>query len=513
MRSAVRSANLILVGTFLLAISLPIVDAILGIDHSPPLLEKRTLAPRPDLPDGWPALEAFPAAFESHWNDAFGFRRTLIRRHNRILVALGTSPLPDRVTVGSDGWLFYTAEGALEDFKGERPFREGELVRWQYLLEARRDWLKDRGIPYLLVVAPNKETVYGDHMSRRVPRGASHRLDRWLDFLTSHSDVDILDPRALLSAARPQGDVYRRTDSHWSALGAWLVTEAIARRMAETFPGVRPLQPEDLETSTGPGAGDLAGLLGLNTLLSEYVTQLLLARPRAQPSGTTTNISSWTTVDDASLPRGVFFHDSFGEVQRPYLAEHFSRLQCAQIPEMDPEIVEAEQPQLVVQEMAERFLATTPPDDSMVLTDNSRVRAAFDASRSTLVRLPGDTVMLEPIPPLQVEPASDGTVVLQATQTPSLVLLPEVQRPAGSFPVVRIGIESPADARLLVSYRIASAPTEWQGHWWPLHAGANLAWFVLPDPELAGRLRLELTTPGTYRLTSLEIRAVTALPR
>ncbi len=507
--------NAIFVAAFLGVLVLPVADWRYGLDTSPPIVENRQPAPLPAWPVDASTLRAYPAAFEGHWGDTFGFRRTFVRAYGRILVAFHTSPLPNRVTVGSGGWLFYASDGSLADYKGELPFRESDLVRWQYLLENRRDWLKDRGIPFVFFIAPSKETIYPDKMPWRLRRGASHRLDQFLDFMATHSDLEVIDPRALLTSFRSEGETYTRTDSHWSALGAWLVKERVIDRVAELFPAVRHDVKTGLVTSTGIGVGDLVGMIGLSGLLSESMVYGAPKSPRAVQAAPNTETSSWTTIDDARLPRAVFFHDSFGNLQRSFFAEHFSWLRTVWMEEIDPAIVETGHPQLVFQEMTQRFLQRRLPNDSMELSDNSRIRSAFDSSIDLLVRVPGDAAAITLSPPLSVETLPSGTLVLHSGAPRSSLQLPELRVASGSFPVVRVALESPTDARLELFYQTTTEPSyhELRRVWWPLHRGENLAWLIVPDPDLTGRLRLDLTAPGDYRLTSLQVRAVPRTPR
>jgi hypothetical protein len=63
-------------------------------------------------------------------------------------------------------------------------------------------------------------------------------------------------------------------------------------------------------------------------------------------------------VADPSLPRLVMFHDSFGTALKPFLAEHFSRAVYDFSPmTFDQSILEREKPDLVIQEITERYLS------------------------------------------------------------------------------------------------------------------------------------------------------------
>ncbi len=56
------------------------------------------------------------------------------------------------------------------------------------------------------------------------------------------------------------------------------------------------------------------------------------------------------------------FRDSFGTALLPFLAEHFARIRFDWIDErFDADVVESEKPQLVIQELTERFLMRDPP--------------------------------------------------------------------------------------------------------------------------------------------------------
>ena len=63
---------------FLLLISLPLAGLIFGFDRSFVLEENRILATRPELEPTRKAMAAFPAKFETFFNDQFGFRKRLI---------------------------------------------------------------------------------------------------------------------------------------------------------------------------------------------------------------------------------------------------------------------------------------------------------------------------------------------------------------------------------------------------------------------------------------------------
>lgn len=61
-------------------------------------------------------------------------------------------------------------------------------------------------------------------------------------------------------------------------------------------------------------------------------------------------------IADLALPKAIVLHDSFGLPLRPYLAPHFRRVLFLWQRNMEISILEREKPDVVIQEMCERFL-------------------------------------------------------------------------------------------------------------------------------------------------------------
>src|SRR5215472_11171889 len=181
-----------LIAMFIAVIGLPLAGKLLPVEGAFALTENRRPAPLPTVQIGGPgwgySIVSFPRRFERYWNDSFAFRWYLIRAHSLVKLALGVSPSP-KALVGRDGYLFYAGEQSVDYFRGVKPFTERDIVRWRADLEDRRAWLAARGIRYLVVVAPNKETIYPEFMPPALrPVPPDTRLDQLLSDLKSHSD-------------------------------------------------------------------------------------------------------------------------------------------------------------------------------------------------------------------------------------------------------------------------------------------------------------------------------------
>ncbi len=374
-RLSARPVDVALVTVFLVMISLPLSGMILGFDRSFILEENRILATRPELKLDRTELGRFPARFEAYFNDQFGFRKRLIYWLALVKVkGLGVTSTSG-VTLGRNGWLYLASDAARSSYRASRPFTTEQLDTYRQTLEARRDWLASRDIPYLLVILPNKDTIYPEFMppayNKVNPRS---RLDQLVDYMRSHSTVPILDIRDDLRQAKQVERVFQVTDSHWNLRGGYVAYGRIMQALRTWFPEVQTMaRSEFREGAENRPGGDLARMLGIP---DEFPEERLTLVPRdgwhfrhtdetfpiaarcAHPE-----LTQATECDDAKLPRAVLFRDSFAAQLIPFLAEHFQRILCIWDNDFDRAIIEHERPGVVIHEVVERSLELPLPLD------------------------------------------------------------------------------------------------------------------------------------------------------
>ena len=293
--------------------------------------EKRKLAAFPEKPAGIATIPPYPKRFEAWFNDHFGLRTALIHGHSRVKVGLWGVSTNQKVALGHDGWLYYSGD-VMEDFRGVRRLGHAGLVYWQRFLEGKRDWLAARGVRYLFVVAPNKQSIYPEFIPARHTRVGTPMLDQLLAHLKQNSDLEILDLRPALAAAKQTGRLYDKTDSHWNERGAHVAYRAIMERLSAWFPelAATPLTRFRVETETAPG-GNLAGMLNLKDVLLEDRTRLTLTVPACAGRTAIQLVAKkpWarharpfrTRCETAADVGAVIFRDSFFSRLTPLLSE------------------------------------------------------------------------------------------------------------------------------------------------------------------------------------------------
>lgn len=352
-----RAAALIRSIGFVLLISLPFV----GMARSPRDLqaEKRHRAPCPRFtPADW---RSYPERFEAYFRDSFGFREQLIHWHSVLAIKhLRESPVRN-VIIGAHGRLFYAGynDGVdIGDFAGRRPVAPAELDAYVAHNLARRDQYAALGARYLIVIVPNKQTIYPEDVPAKYGPPAPGLLDAVVACFARRHDVELLDLRPALRAHRDDG-LYYDTDSHWNRNGAFWAARAIVERARAWFPAVAPLRPEDYDVSHEPRrGGDLAGMLAM---ADDFGDVRWIYRRRGGARVRLVRSDALHQVyaqPDARLPRVLLLGDSFGEELAPVLADAFGRVHryYSARAGYDAALPAAEKPDLVILELVERYL-------------------------------------------------------------------------------------------------------------------------------------------------------------
>lgn len=350
---------------FVLASALGLIGTVGKRDLPLTVFENRQTASWPETPHALQEWPTFTRAFEAAFDDRFGGRDRLIHVHHWLLaVPLRVSPV-DKVLMGRDAWLYFRGEDTKaidRDFRGIVPYPQDQPAAIANELQHRRDFLAQRGIPYIVLILPDKATMYPEHLPSWITRAPKTRLDHLFDALSQHPDVTVIDPRAALARKKASTQVYFRTDSHWNYEGAIVAYDLLMEQLQQVVPSV-PHSPAE-RPPYEPGdqySGDLARLLGLPRWFREDdmlpFRKILgddsrrCARPIADPIEPVVQGCA-----RPGLPRAMFYRDSMLDAMIPPLSENFQRVVYFAGHHMKADDIAREHPDLVVEEFVERTM-------------------------------------------------------------------------------------------------------------------------------------------------------------
>ena len=154
----------------------------------------------------------------------------------------------DGVLVGDSDWLYSKEEFAIDGKLPETLQRHlGEIV-------SARGELRRRGIDLIVALIPAKARVYPEHLGRyRWPVDLDPVYQSARQFLNDNG-VATPDLLQALLAAKPQAQLFLRTDTHWTPEGAAIVADAIAAGISRQLAGQ--------QSAVGPGTMQFQTIAG-----------------------------------------------------------------------------------------------------------------------------------------------------------------------------------------------------------------------------------------------------------
>ena len=367
-----RWTNSALIGLFMTLLWLPMMDTLFHFDWAPPTTENRALASFPKTPSDWHELRGYVAGLEDYYNDHFGCRRCLTQWYNKVRWSVFKDRNTRSVLVGKDGWLFYTQAQMIDHYTGFLQFTPEQLHDWKVLLEKRRDWLVRRGIAYLFVVTPDKHTIYPEELPDWVKKVRPQtKLDQFVAYMRANSTVPVLDQRDVLLQAKKFHPTYYKTDVHWNDFGGFAAYQELMRTLARQRPGLEPLSLDEFSVTNlipAPGdlvkGGDMAKILGLSLTESNYYSltpKVKLPRFTMEQPPQERVHDPRLTMNPQAKGRMVVFHDSFALSWIQFLGYQFNQINYYWRYDLNPACIEQDKPDIVINEMNERFFNTENP--------------------------------------------------------------------------------------------------------------------------------------------------------
>ncbi len=359
-------SRIIILG-FILLIFAPTLDNIFNFSSEFKNSENRALSTFPVL--RLSTVRSFASQFRQYYKENFGFRNPLFYAYSRWkYYVLHESPLPERVVLGKDGWLYLgnSSNQVIDQHRGLISMPLDTLHTIATRLEQRQQELAQRGIKLVIFIAPDTQTIYPENLPDwAFPSFRPSRLDKFIAYMKQTTTIPIVDVRDTLTAVKPIRSVYFQTNTHWNSFGAIVSCAALLNQLQTDFPTLSNLREKDYTITQMPGyTGDLAELCMLQSSLIEnnYCQVSVNKRLSLSHIDTLTVVASnykalRITGPDLAKPRLFFIGDSFvneGLVQ--YLPAYFSQSYFIRSRYLDLPLVMSERPNVVVVEIVERNL-------------------------------------------------------------------------------------------------------------------------------------------------------------
>lgn len=279
--------------------------------------------------------------------DHFALRQEMVTANAMLQTGLlATSPAED-VIYGTDGWLYYAE--TLDDYQNRATLTDEEVQQIAQTIADMQAYCEARGAQFVFTIAPNKNSLYPEHMPARYLQSDSPGNYEKLKPLLEEYGVHYADLFTFLSE---QDEIlYLKTDSHWTNRGAALAHDFLMETLG--LPHTAFAQAE--YTTAETHRGDLYEMLYPKGTAREaqqaYETTFsYVSEPR-----TAEDILIQTTSPDAPNGRLLLCRDSFGNALHSFLAEDFREATITR--QMPYPLEQVQAGDTVIVEIVERNLA------------------------------------------------------------------------------------------------------------------------------------------------------------
>ncbi|MDQ8051278.1 hypothetical protein [Luteibacter sp.] len=291
-----------------------------------------------------------PPEGKKWWHRDYLFNMDMVARPvNLLLSKAGISTDPAQVVIGRDGWYYLGDaydQGRTVSRTGQTPASVDMARRIGDAAYAWNGWLKAKGVRgYYVMIAPNKETIYPEHVPHWGQPVSPSATDALVSGSTGFRPIDL---RPALRAARQASSqpLYYRTDTHWNNRGAAVAFAAFAQEVGKHEPELRwPAAGDVAISETKPRAGgDLTrflrisedvtdtevtiGLQGwpIDTIQTDLDSGRELERGGNPVIASPTKPLLVTSPGALNKKKVLWLRDSFGIAMSPAMAATFSEV-------------------------------------------------------------------------------------------------------------------------------------------------------------------------------------------
>ncbi|MET1076847.1 MAG: alginate O-acetyltransferase [Pseudomonas sp.] len=234
-------------------------------------------------PDGKFLQGQWAKAFETHYDKEFPIKRLGTNLWAALDYQVFGEGRPG-VVLGREDWLYSD-----EEFKPVANAQQHIQDNWA-LIEGVRNRLAEKNIKLVLAILPAKARLYPEYIGETVP--ATLHGDLFQAFQARARQAGVLAPDLLgpLQQAKLSGDVFLRTDTHWTPRGAEVVAQqlsAVIRREAPLAVAPQAFVTESVGEQEAY-QGDLVTFLPLDPLFSDMLPapdQVQVRKTRAAEEG------------------------------------------------------------------------------------------------------------------------------------------------------------------------------------------------------------------------------------
>lgn len=208
---------------------------------------------------------------EAYLNDRYAFRDKLIALDGNIRLHVFKTSTKPLIIVGKNGFNFYTGWQNYDISRNLYTLPEDTILG---IIKEQEDWQKyfdEKGIEYFLVFTPSQVSVYPEYL----PDGGYMMNDKTpIDIIQERieavTEVNVINTKSAVVDYKKYGNVFHKTDTHWTGLGAYAGYKEIINSMVEKNIIVK--DNTEVQFVEVKFKGEFSKMLGSNGILPDEKT-------------------------------------------------------------------------------------------------------------------------------------------------------------------------------------------------------------------------------------------------
>lgn len=308
-----------------------------------------------------------------YFEDHFAFRQQLVAVDSVIQSKVFKVSNMDSVVTGGDGWLYYAS--SMDDYLGKNTLSDKGIENAANNLSLLQQYVTSQGSRFLLTIAPNKNSLYGESMPYYCKKiDDTSNIDALTPVL-KNLEISYCDLFELFESEKEV--MYLKRDSHWNNKGAVMAYNRIMDSLGyehdtyETTKAVRTkTEVGDLNKMLYPLGGEPEW---------NYAYQKEEGFEYAAPVKSVEDAFIQTQNPDKKR-KLLMFRDSFGNTLLPLMAEEFKKASFTkEMPFLIEKYMNEQKPDTVIVEKVERnigdFAKEPPLMTGPVITEVPRAKS------------------------------------------------------------------------------------------------------------------------------------------
>lgn len=267
------------------------------------------------------SLEKVSANVDSFAKDRVGFREAMINGYSILNNQLFDVMVHPYYSYGKDGYVFFKQKRYVD----QRPY----LDLFVKFVKDAQDYCESRGVPFIYVLNPNKESVYTEHLMDGYDYIESNT--NYLVEQLNKTGVNFLNNIPLMRAKHLEEQVYnvKYDAGHWNDLGCYYASEALLNRVKGYFPDLFVPSKDDFQMTTTLKTS----LIGPTFPINEYVPIFKVKTPKSVVDSVYANDIQidkkhpsffHSTIPNSTAPSALMFRGSYYITREHFINESFS---------------------------------------------------------------------------------------------------------------------------------------------------------------------------------------------